>query len=52
VRALKPASTKSFAGIFEKLKSNDFQIVAGVDSDEVAAFVGRVESFDETGKWE
>jgi hypothetical protein len=34
----------SFIGIFETLKENGFRIVAGVDSDEVSAFVSRVES--------
>jgi hypothetical protein len=34
----------SFIAIIETLKANDFRIVAGVDSDEVSAFVNRIES--------
>jgi serine/threonine protein kinase len=34
----------SFIAIFETLKGNDFRILAGVDSDEVSAFVSCVES--------
>jgi hypothetical protein len=51
-RSPKFARTQSLANIFGKLKSNHFQVVARVDSDEVAAFVGWVESSEETGKWE
>jgi serine/threonine protein kinase len=43
---LRPIAGKelSFIAIIETLKANDFGIVAGVDSDEVSAFVSRVES--------
>jgi hypothetical protein len=34
----------SFIAIFERLEANAFRILAGVDSDEVSAFVSRVES--------
>jgi hypothetical protein len=51
-RSIEFARTQSFADIFEKLKSNHFQVVAGVDSDEGLAFVGWVEWSEETGKWE
>jgi hypothetical protein len=42
----------SFIDIFETLKANAFQIVAGVDSDEVSAFVRRVESAVQSGETE
>jgi hypothetical protein len=43
---LRPIAGKelSFIAIIETLKANDFRIVAGVDSDEVSAFVSGVES--------
>jgi serine/threonine protein kinase len=41
-------SELSFIAIFETLKNNDFRIVAGVDSEEVSAFVSRVESAAES----
>jgi serine/threonine protein kinase len=42
----------SFVRIVERLKENRFEIVAGVDSQEVAAFVAWVESVEQSGKWE
>jgi hypothetical protein len=42
----------SFIRIFEILKANGFQIVAGVDSEEVSAFVSRVESAAQSGESE
>jgi serine/threonine protein kinase len=42
----------SFIAIFEILKKNDFRIVAGVDSDEVSAFISRVESAAQFGESE
>jgi hypothetical protein len=42
----------SFIGICESLKANDFRIVAGVDSDEVSAFINRVESAAQSGESE
>jgi serine/threonine protein kinase len=42
----------SFIAIFETLEANDFRIVAGVDSDEVSAFVSRVESAAHSGESE
>jgi hypothetical protein len=42
----------SFIDIFESLKVNDFQIVAGVNSEEVSAFVSRVESEAQSGDLE
>jgi hypothetical protein len=40
----------SFIGIIDTLEANGFGIVAGVDSDEVSAFVIRAESVEES--WE
>jgi serine/threonine protein kinase len=37
----------SFAEIVAELKANRFEIMAGVDSDEVSAFVSRVESSEQ-----
>jgi hypothetical protein len=42
----------SFISIIETLKTHDFGILAGVDSDEVSTFVGRVESATEFDKFE
>jgi hypothetical protein len=42
----------SFVDVVERLKENRFEIVAGVDSEEVAAFVAWVESVEQSGKWE
>jgi hypothetical protein len=39
-----------FAEIVARLKANRFEIIAEVDSDEVSAFVGRVESSEQEGK--
>jgi hypothetical protein len=43
-RSSKSARCLSFAKIVARLKANRFEITAGVDSDEVLAFVSRVES--------
>jgi hypothetical protein len=40
----------SFAEIAARLKANRFEIMAGVDSDEVTAFVSRVESSEQAGE--
>jgi serine/threonine protein kinase len=42
----------SFVDIVQCLKENRFEIVAGVDSEEVSAFVARVESAEQSGNWE
>jgi serine/threonine protein kinase len=42
----------SFADILGRLKVIRFEIVAGVDSEEVSAFVARVESAEQSGHWE
>jgi hypothetical protein len=42
----------SFADIVARLKENRFQIMAGVDSEEVSAFVSWVELAEQSGKWE
>jgi hypothetical protein len=42
----------SFVDIIEDLKENRFEIVAGVDSEEVSAFVAPVESAEQSGRWE
>jgi hypothetical protein len=49
-----PESTRrlSFAEIVESLKENRFEIMAGVDFDEVSAFVCRVESSVQAGERE
>jgi hypothetical protein len=49
-RALPPNAGRepSFIAIFEILQANHFQILAGVDSDEVSAFVRGVESATES----
>jgi serine/threonine protein kinase len=51
-RALPPNAGRepSFIAIFEILQANHFQILAGVDSDEVSAFVRGVESATESGE--
>jgi serine/threonine protein kinase len=46
-RSPESASRLSFAEIVECLKENRFEIMAGVDSDEVSAFVSRVESSEQ-----
>jgi hypothetical protein len=40
----------SFAEIVARLKANRFEIMASVDSDEVSAFVSRVESSEQSLK--
>jgi hypothetical protein len=47
-----PESTRSlsFAAIVESLKENRFEIMAGVDSDDLSAFVSWVESLEQAGK--
>jgi serine/threonine protein kinase len=49
---LRPIARKklSFIALFETVKANHFRIVSGVDSDEVSAFVSRVESAGQSGK--
>jgi serine/threonine protein kinase len=44
-------SRVSFADVVERLKQNRFEILAGVDSEEVSAFVSRVESAERSGEW-
>jgi hypothetical protein len=38
--------------VVKRLKLNRFNIVAPVDSDEVSAFIARVESAEQSGNWE
>jgi hypothetical protein len=47
-----PGEELSFIAIFETLKAHDFRIVAGVDSDEVSAFVSGIESAVHSGESE
>jgi serine/threonine protein kinase len=47
-----PGETLTFIGIFKILKKNAFQIVEGVNSDEVSAFVLGVESATQFGESE
>jgi hypothetical protein len=42
-RSPESARCLSFAEIVERLKANRFEIMADVDSDEVSAFISRVE---------
>jgi hypothetical protein len=42
----------SFIGIFRTWKEDALQILAGVDSDDVSAFVSRVESAEQSGESE
>jgi hypothetical protein len=42
----------SLTGMIETLKTNEFQIVGGVEAAEVAAFVRWIESGEESGEWE
>jgi serine/threonine protein kinase len=42
----------SFVDIVERLKENCFEIVTGVDSEEVSAFAARVESAEQSANWE
>jgi hypothetical protein len=50
--APRPRGEPSFIDILESLKNNGFRIVAGVDSDEVSAFVSGVESAVQSGESE
>jgi serine/threonine protein kinase len=43
---------QSFVDIVERLKANRFEIMAGVDCEEVSAFVTSVESAEQSGQWE
>jgi serine/threonine protein kinase len=47
-RSPESARRLSFTEIIARLKANRFEIMAGVDSDEVSAFVVRVESSEQT----
>jgi hypothetical protein len=49
-RSPESARRLSFAEIVARLKANRFEIMSGVDSDEVLAFVGRIESFEQASK--
>jgi serine/threonine protein kinase len=44
------AGRLSFAELVARLKENRFEIIAGVDSEEVSAFVRRVESSEQAGQ--
>jgi hypothetical protein len=49
---LRPISGEelSFIDVFEILEANDFEMMAGVDFDEISAFVSRVESAVDSGE--
>jgi serine/threonine protein kinase len=47
-----PQRRLSFVGIVERLKENRFEIMAGVNSKEVSAFVAWVESAEQSREWE
>jgi hypothetical protein len=49
-RSPESARGLSFVEIVARLKANRFEIMAGVDSDEVSTFVSRVESPEQAGK--
>jgi hypothetical protein len=51
-RSQKSHCQLSFIDIIDRLKANDFQILSGVDAEEVSTFVRWVESSEETGEWE
>jgi hypothetical protein len=51
-RSPDPQSRRLFVDIVERLKESRFEIVAGVDSEDVSAFVARVESAEQSGNWE
>jgi serine/threonine protein kinase len=51
-RSPESARRLSFAEIVARLKENRFEIMGGVDSDAVSAFVSRVESSEQGGKKE
>jgi hypothetical protein len=42
----------SFVDIVARLKENHFEVVAGVDSEEVAGWVSWDESVEQSGTWE
>jgi serine/threonine protein kinase len=52
VRSPKSKCGLSFVDIVAELKENHFEIMAGVDSDEVSAFVSRIESLQQAGERE
>jgi serine/threonine protein kinase len=43
---------QSFVDIVDRLKANRFEILGGVDSEEVSAFVALVESAEQSKKWD
>jgi hypothetical protein len=43
---------RSFVDIVERPKQNPFEIVVGVDSDEISAFVAQVQSAEQSDHWE
>jgi hypothetical protein len=45
-------SQLSFVDIVDRLKRNHFQIMSGVDSEEVSRFVSWVASSEQSGAWE
>jgi hypothetical protein len=49
-RSLKSNGGLSFVDIVARLKANRFEIMSGVDSYEVSAFVSRVESLEQAGE--
>jgi hypothetical protein len=49
VRLPESQSRVSFVDIVRRLKENRFGILAGVDAEEVSAFVARVESGEQSG---
>jgi hypothetical protein len=51
-RSPEPARRLSFAEIVARVKASRFEIMGGVDSDAVSAFVSRVESSEQGGKKE
>jgi hypothetical protein len=51
-RSPESQSRLSFVDIVKRLKEDRFEIVPGVDSEEVSAFVARVESAEQSGNWE
>jgi hypothetical protein len=51
-RSPKSARRLSFAEIVARLKARRFEIMAGVDSEEVSAFLNRVESSEQAGERE
>jgi hypothetical protein len=49
-RSPESAPRPSFAEIVARLKVNRFEIMAGVDPDEVSVFVSRAESSEQAGE--